>query len=244
MSDQEWEIRTGRAIYVLQQTLPEFFDKGLVASVDTAPSILNNHDSTMKDMRKESQDVEIIYSPRIRLSYTPPEPLPSPFPQTLHVDGLPLYMASSAFVRHTLKALYTDLYIELRKITVQSSSSRSSTARQEPGSPPNLPDSEEGKIHGREKSLSIRTIVSGSSRVSGARGEWDIESTYFFSPVSGLINLHAINSIHPAPHLSAYDAIRVALAKLGFGPSTPKPGGATPGAACQGPPKVTSSSVA
>ena len=30
-----------------------------------------------------------IYSPHVRLSYTPPLELPAPFPKTFHVDGMP-----------------------------------------------------------------------------------------------------------------------------------------------------------
>ncbi|EKM48941.1 uncharacterized protein PHACADRAFT_202205, partial [Phanerochaete carnosa HHB-10118-sp] len=46
ISDQEWEIRTGvfaravyagRATYILQQTLPDFFATGLVSSTDVRP---------------------------------------------------------------------------------------------------------------------------------------------------------------------------------------------------------------
>lgn len=44
------------------------------------------------------------------------------------------------------------------------------------------------------------------------------ESTYTFSPTSGLILRHAINWIHPAPHLAVYDSLRGGLGKVfGFG---------------------------
>lgn len=33
------------------------------------------------------------------------------------------------------------------------------------------------------------------------------DSTYGFSPVSGMINQHTIDSIQPAPHQAAYDAL-------------------------------------
>ena len=44
---------------------------------------------------------------------------------------------------------------------------------------------------------------SDETRLTGHR-----DSTYGFSPVSGLINLHTIDSIQPAPHQAAYDALR------------------------------------
>lgn len=39
-------------------------------------------------------------------------------------------------------------------------------------------------------------------------------STYTFSPHSGLIHKHTINSIHPAPHQAAYDAIQSSLERI------------------------------
>jgi hypothetical protein len=39
-------------------------------------------------------------------------------------------------------------------------------------------------------------------------------STYTFSPITGLIHIHTINSIHPAPHQTAYDALRSSLERL------------------------------
>jgi hypothetical protein len=40
------------------------------------------------------------------------------------------------------------------------------------------------------------------------------ESTYTFSPISGLIHEHVVNSIHPAPHQAVYDSLRLSLGKL------------------------------
>ena len=68
--------------------------------------------------KEDADETEGIYSPRIRLTYTPPTPLPAPFPETLHAEGLHLYIASSIFLRHTLNALNTDLRVELRHIRV------------------------------------------------------------------------------------------------------------------------------
>ncbi|TFK45251.1 hypothetical protein OE88DRAFT_1669493 [Heliocybe sulcata] len=238
MSDQEWEIRTGRAIYVLQQTLPDFFELGLVAAVDLAQGPAMNDGNLLRSGGKVPgrDDVEGIYSRKVILSYTPPSALPPPLPRTLRLEGLPLYMASSVFVRHTMKALYTDLSVELRKVTVQSSASRSSSGSGFGQMPPTSESANpRDSLHRRQKSIFIRLEVSGTNRVSGARGEWDVASTYTFSPVSGLISTHTVNNIHPAPHLSAYDMLRIGLNKLGLGGSdgAPKPGiGA--GAACDG----------
>ena len=115
VSDQEWEIRTGkrvllirrltwthnpfdyigRAIFVIQETLPNFFTSGLITSIDEttgsphpSPSTSNPSGNTnfLEHYVVENID-ECIYSPNIRLSYTPPVALPAPFPKTLHVEG-------------------------------------------------------------------------------------------------------------------------------------------------------------
>ncbi|EKM53144.1 uncharacterized protein PHACADRAFT_197569 [Phanerochaete carnosa HHB-10118-sp] len=142
ISDQEWEIRTGRATYILQQTLPDFFATGLVSSTDVRPDppaavsppkrrmwtfpgaiwlglrpkpSVNTSTSVRAKTKDGGADGESIYGPRIKLTYTPPTPLPAPFPKTLAFEGLHLYIASSIFVRHTLNALYMDLAVTLRR---------------------------------------------------------------------------------------------------------------------------------
>lgn len=71
----------GRAIYILEKTLPDFFQVGLVANFDpTRPDIMDVPIS-------EGRDIESIYSPTIRLMYTPPVALPPPFSRTLSLEG-------------------------------------------------------------------------------------------------------------------------------------------------------------
>ena len=73
--------------------------------------------------------------------------------------GLPLYMASSVFIRHTLKTLYTDLHLEMRRVHVVGSG----------------PEGEAEKAaNKREKSLFVEFCVRGKARVSGAESEWDV----------------------------------------------------------------------
>ncbi|KAI5980952.1 hypothetical protein EDD15DRAFT_2339779 [Pisolithus albus] len=110
-------------------------------------------------------------------------------------------------MRHTMKTLYSDLRVDLRKVVVQSP-------------PPGHSRST------REKNLFIGLTVLGTARVSGGLGEWQIDSTYSFSPLTGLINLHTINSIQPAPHQAAYDALRASFSNVfGLGGNI-QPGGA------------------
>ncbi|THV01227.1 hypothetical protein K435DRAFT_718156 [Dendrothele bispora CBS 962.96] len=248
ISDREWEVRTGRAIDILQNTLPHFFETGLIHSIDkttgepksitslplptiplpTVNSIPGFQQSSEKKTRSETESqLESIYSPKVRLSYTPPVQLPAPFPKTLTVEGIPLYLASSVFIRHTLNALYTDLNVTLHKVVVR-------TPKSDQGSlPPSAESEDEGPRTGeeadrdrlglsrkmnRDKNLFIGLRVVGTSRVSGAEGQWEVNSTYTFSPQSGLIYLHTINSIEPAPHLTVYDALRVSLGNVfGYG---------------------------
>lgn len=85
---------------ILQQTLPEFFKTGLVATDYHLPlnvqEIIGGKGPEQGD---RGADEEGIYSRSVRLEYTPPMALPSLFPRQVHIDGaslcvpiaLPLY---------------------------------------------------------------------------------------------------------------------------------------------------------
>ena len=79
----------------------------------------------------------------------------------------------------------------------------------------------------------MRIGVSGLARVSGTKSEWEVDCTYSFSPVTGLILIHTINSIHPAPHESVYEAFRLGFGRLGLGFS-PEPRTGAQGTICKG----------
>lgn len=230
---------SGRAVYTLETTLPDFFQIGLVpmATQDNENSILNTKREDNKPSEAKAVP-ESIYASNIRLSYTPPAAfgLPAAFPRTLQVEGwpfwwqtpihnfeydcigLPLYHASAAFIRHTLSAFNTDLQLSLCKFTVRS-------------------------LGSRNRQIEIRTILSGRSRLSGALNEWDVYvnlfgfdylvgfaghgqvqcwlttslyrcSTYTLSPQTGLIDVHVVDSIQPAPHMTFLDGLRGTLARL------------------------------
>ncbi|TCD66886.1 hypothetical protein EIP91_000784 [Steccherinum ochraceum] len=231
ISDQEWEIRTGRAIYILQQTLPTFFSTGLISSLDlpepppsTAqrPSFTDSLLSTFTTDKakgkgkareesglhsKKQKHADGIYSPRVRLEYKPPVALPTPLPRVLRVEGLHLYIGSSVFVRHTLNALYTDLRVEIRRARVHGPpKSKRSNSGGDPDVP--KPAASQSKYRCiREKSFFMGLGVTGTGRVSGAPAEWEINCTYTFSPITGLIHLHTIDSIEPAPHAALFEAM-------------------------------------
>ena len=102
--------------------------------------------------------------------------------------GLPLYVASSVFVRHIMIALYPDLAVAMHKVKIHSGPPPSSSPLSE-GSPPtptpppqSLPESpaNEGRVQlknlNRERSITIGLLVSSSGRLglSTKRAEWDV----------------------------------------------------------------------
>ncbi|TDL26539.1 hypothetical protein BD410DRAFT_783590 [Rickenella mellea] len=252
VSDQEWELRTGRATDILRQTLPDFFNTGLVASSSPplsfeSPSSSSNVSSPSSSgstshthgnkgkgkerayddhehTQREESFISGIYSRHIKLQYAPPVALPAPFPRTLVVDGHALYIASSAFIRHTLNALYTDISVEIRKFEVRRLGPGSSndhnnghTSNPSHRTDTDLRLGDVRNMDKRQKDVVVGIGVIGWSRLSGVRAEWDTTSTYTFSPLSGLIHIHTVDSIHPAPHETVYDALRASLSKLRLG---------------------------
>jgi len=204
----------GRAIDILLRTLPDFFGTGLVSTAYHLPMSMHAFlDVNGKGKEKAYSDApgeDGIYSRHICLEYTPPVALPGPFPRVLTLEGLPLYVASSLFVRHSVNALYTDVEVSMRNFHVVSPPSPflKSTASENGGSE---------KF--RNKALVVSLLVTGVGRLGlGGRraAEWDVKSTYTFSPSSGLIYRHTVNSIDPAPHEAMYSALRSSLIRLGL----------------------------
>jgi hypothetical protein len=70
--------------------------------------------------------------------------------------GLPLYVASSVFLRRSLKALYTDLNVRLTRVRVDAGHGI------------------EARRANRDKRLLITLEVAGDSRVGGSRHEWNV----------------------------------------------------------------------
>jgi hypothetical protein len=212
----------GRAIHTLQQTLPDFFNIGLVSCLSDQPKKTSLSELIISPLHGGASSVSSseggegnndpgIYSPRVRLSYTPSVVLPAPFNQTLHIEGFPLYLASSVFIRHTLNALYSDMSVTLSKMTSTPSSGSSKPSYSGHTEPGATQDSSTPKGIKRDKSVVLSMSVVGMSRVSGTKGQWDIKCTYTFSPISGLILSHVVNEIDPAPHSTAYEALRAGL---------------------------------
>lgn len=68
-------------------------------------------------------------------------------------------MTSSVFIRHTMKTLYSDLRVEMRKLAVQGPQTSVAGATQS---------------HRRDKSVFVGVRVYGTTRVSGGLGEWQM----------------------------------------------------------------------
>jgi hypothetical protein len=107
-----------------------------------------------------------------------------------------LYIASSTFVRHTLKALYTDLRVEIIKFVVQTHGSGRpppgfftgatdghdfATVLAYPGRELNDLSGQVEPKHGerkrrisRDKSLLLGLKVVGTARVTGAAIQWEV----------------------------------------------------------------------
>lgn len=185
VSDAEWEIRVGRATDVLDSTIPAFFESGLATSA--CPETLSHH--KQDKTRDFTDDPHPIYSKTVCLTYTPPTALPAPFPRTLRVEGLSLYQASAMFMRTSLMTLYSDCNVTVIRKNVKSPSKR-------------------------ERQLQLSMLVGGRSRLTGSPAEWDVKCTYSFSPLSGLIYLHEVESIDPAPGLHVFDALRLSLSRV------------------------------
>jgi hypothetical protein len=87
-------------------------------------------------------------------------------------------MASSVFIRHTLKTLYSDLHVELKRVSVQTPKSNSGgEASQLPStglSGDGREEKEKKTLNRREKSVFVGVCVRGKARVSGAVGEWEV----------------------------------------------------------------------
>jgi len=199
ISDREWILRTGRTVDMLLATLPNFFVNGLTTQIIHPQSLLppasltgTNLNADRITCTEKDQDIP-VYSPSIYLQYTHPTALLVPLPQNLQVKGLPLYIASAMFVRHTINAIYTNLSIKLCMIR------RSS--------PPHMPL----QSHPRELRVSIRLLVFGHARLTGQPAEWRVHSTYSFEPTNALIGYHRIDSILPEPHDGTLDLLRRAL---------------------------------
>ena len=72
-----------------------------------------------------------------------------------------MYLATCGLTRRTMNALYSDLVIRNVKLVTNTPSAARTLG------------SQKRRIN-REKSVLLRSIVTGTARVSGKRGEWEM----------------------------------------------------------------------
>lgn len=90
------------------------------------------------------------------------------------IVGLPLYLASASFMRHTMNALYSDLAVTLVKVSLDVPPSSPKVGESSKGEQGEGLKKLEKKRSSREKSLLVRFMVTGNARVSGSPGEWEV----------------------------------------------------------------------
>lgn len=101
-----------------------------------------------------------------------------------HHTGLPLYLASSMLLRHSLHAIYAPLTLTISSVRV--SSTRPPTSNSGPPIPSLRPTHE--KAYERQKSLTIGFDIDGRGRVGGKSAHWEVRSTYHFHPMHARIH--------------------------------------------------------
>ncbi|KAF9070700.1 hypothetical protein BDP27DRAFT_1323269 [Rhodocollybia butyracea] len=201
-----WDLETGDA-----------FPARSLPSIPHLPSLPHLSDLPLplplpkpqKDTKQKDATRIPIFASEISLTYTPPTPLPHPFPRRLVLEGKSFYLASSVFIRHTLNTLYSDLGVTITKVAVSVPKTVSKSA--EEAHPTPQPSASRNSGYTREKSFYIALRVTGKSRVSGTVGQWEVRSTYTFSPFDAKIIHHTVNGIEPAPEKGVFDALYRAL---------------------------------
>lgn len=155
------------------------------------------------------------------------------------LPGLPLYLASSMLLRHSLHALYTPLTLTVTSVRVSST--------RPPGSGPSIPSlppshrpgesAKHERAYERQKSLTVGFDIDGRGRVGGGKAHWEIRSTYHFHPMHARIyryvfpfllllvlppstllisyDRHVVDSIVPAPSSGVFDLLRGVLDGVG-----------------------------
>ncbi|RSH94573.1 hypothetical protein EHS25_004377 [Saitozyma podzolica] len=117
--------------------------------------------------------------------------LPAPFP--IKVSSLAAYSMAFSIARNGMSALHTDLSASLERMTFSPQ--------------PNLPDNRADMLLSRKsvpqhrrKQIRVLVSVSGIPRLPPHKeATWQTSSLYTFSPYSGLIISHEVETIRPLP---------------------------------------------
>ncbi|WVF67122.1 hypothetical protein IAT40_001867 [Kwoniella sp. CBS 6097] len=173
VDDGEWDIRVARAMLHLRETLPMFFDPQM-GSLDMFPPD--------------------IYSRNVVLK------LPAPLP--LKISSLSGYSMAFSLARSGMHALHTDLRTDLERMTFSPTPSGTGTgtgaAKVDPAAAMML--SRKPIPAHRQKQIRIQVAVYGRPRLPPHHeAKWHTSSLYTFSPYSGLITSHEVETIRPLP---------------------------------------------
>ncbi|WVQ94503.1 hypothetical protein IAU59_001582 [Kwoniella sp. CBS 9459] len=169
VDDGEWDIRVARAMLHLRDTLPMFFDA---------------------EMRSSDMFPPDIYSRNVVLK------LPAPLP--LKISSLSGYSMAFSLARSGMHALHTDLRTDLERMTFSPSPSGAATAKVDPAAASML--SRKPVPAHRQKQIRIQVAVYGRPRLPPHHeAKWHTSSLYTFSPYSGLITSHDVETIRPLP---------------------------------------------
>lgn len=95
-------------------------------------------------------------------------------------------------MRHTMNALYSDLSVTLLKVSVNTPRRDQTNGDSVEGNPYNK--AERPRLL-REKSLLVRFMVTGKTRVSGSPGEWEVyvQAPFFKTPPTLTVYNHPAN---------------------------------------------------
>lgn len=197
VSDQEYNIRAGRAYDLLQATLPDFMRTGLVdyqyeqnsrSSGLTLLDVFKFRALLARGSGKEEEEDspsigEQVYDPIIHFQFRPaPASLASSASPTdeeaasLSFSGRSLYFASAHVLRHTLNVLFSDARIEVKKLRMECKADR-----------PRVEDI-----------LSVRIEFVGHARVTGQEHNYTLIFRYDIDSDTGRIVRHTVEKVEPA----------------------------------------------
>ncbi|WVQ78740.1 hypothetical protein IAT38_000827 [Cryptococcus sp. DSM 104549] len=156
--------------------------RGMLHLRETLPQFFN-HDMTSADMLPPD-----IFSRHVVLK------LPAPLP--LKVSSLSAYSVAFSLTRSGMQALHTNLRSEMERMTF--SPTPSDAAKDNPKA--SLILSQKKFPAHRQKQIRVLVSVWGTLRLPPHHEtKWHTSSLYTFSPVSGLIESHEVETIRPLP---------------------------------------------
>ncbi|UZJ53922.1 hypothetical protein CBS101457_003242 [Exobasidium rhododendri] len=220
VSDQEYNIRVGRAFDLLRATMPDFMRTGLVdyhhsqASQSSGLTLLDvftfralrakTTGEHYSDSDHRSNTADQVYDSAIqfRISPAPPsstsatsstEPdLTEEEAASLSFSGRSLYFASAHVLRHTLNILFSAPRVEMKKIRMESRASQ-----------PRVDDV-----------LHLRFDFTGQLRMTGQEHTYTLIFRYDFDPDTGRIIRHTVEKVEPAIGRKLWTGIATVWQKL------------------------------